>query len=221
MIKAVELRKYFGSIKALDGLTVDMPKGVNLVVGPNGGGKSTFFKIAAGVYRPTGGKIRVLGKDPWVDADFKRKVGVSFDPAAFPPLMSGREWLSLFAEYRGGSVKDVADLLELDFLDRRVREYSSGMRKKLSLAQAFLGDPELIMLDEPLANLDFDSMGKVVEVIDEFRDGSSFLLISHIWEPLLPVVDRIYLISNGKLVAQGGRDEMAGRLKAIYSLSEP
>jgi ABC-2 type transport system ATP-binding protein len=84
MIKAINLRKYFGSIKALDNLTVEIPEGVNLIVGPNGGGKSTFLKIAAGIYRPTGGKIRVLGEDPWKNGEIKKYIGVSFDPQGFP-----------------------------------------------------------------------------------------------------------------------------------------
>ncbi|EEB74851.1 ABC transporter ATP-binding protein [Thermococcus sp. AM4] len=219
MIEAVELKKYFGSIRALDGITVEIPEGVNLIVGPNGGGKSTFFKIAAGIYRPTSGRILVLGKDPWKDAEFKRKVGISFDPAGFPPLVTGREWLELFAEYRGGDPDGVAELLGIDFLDRRIREYSSGMRKKLSLAQALIGSPELVMIDEPLANLDFEAMGRVVEIIRTLRKKTNFLLISHIWEPLLPLVDRVYVIAGGKLVAEGGVNEMEETLRNLYSLS--
>ena len=219
MIEASDLKKYFGSIRALDGVTVEIPGGVNLIVGPNGGGKSTFFKIAAGVYRPTSGRIRVLGKDPWRDAEFKRKVGVSFDPAGFPPFVTGREWLELFAEYRGGNPDEVAELLGIDFLNRRIREYSSGMRKKLSLAQALVGDPELVMIDEPLANLDFEAMGRVVEIIKTLRKETNFLLISHIWEPLLPVVDRVYVIAGGRLVAQGEVTEMKEVLRNLYSLS--
>ncbi|EEB74965.2 ABC transporter ATP-binding protein [Thermococcus sp. AM4] len=217
MIEARNLTKTFGSIRALDGITVEIPEGVNLIVGPNGGGKSTFLKIVAGVYRPTAGTVRVLGKDPWRDGSVKERVGVSFDPPKFPPLVTGREWLSLFARARGKeNVDEVAKLLGIDFLDRRILSYSSGMLKRLSLAQALVGDPELVMIDEPLANLDFNGIRDVVRILKELRDERSFLLISHIWEPLLPLVDRVYVIADGRLVTHGEADEMEEVLRNLY-----
>ena len=217
MIEARNLTKTFGSIRALDGITVEIPEGVNLIVGPNGGGKSTFLKIVAGVYRPTAGTVRVLGKDPWRDGSVKERVGVSFDPPKFPPLVTGREWLSLFARARGKeNVDEVAKLLGIDFLDRRILSYSSGMLKRLSLAQALVGDPELVMIDEPLANLDFNGIRDVVRILKELRDERSFLLISHIWEPILPLVDRVYVIADGRLVTHGEADEMEEVLRNLY-----
>jgi ABC-2 type transport system ATP-binding protein len=117
-------------------------------------------------------------------------------------------------------VEDVEKLLGLDFLDRRIREYSSGMRKKLSIAQALVGNPKLVMLDEPLANLDFNSMKSIVRVVTKLRDDTNFLIISHIWEPFLPIVDRVYVIAGGKLIARGEKEEIVEKLKALYSLSE-
>jgi len=217
VIEARNLTKTFGSIRALDGITVEIPEGVNLIVGPNGGGKSTFLKIVAGVYRPTAGTVRVLGKDPWRDGSVKERVGVSFDPPKFPPLVTGREWLSLFARARGKeNVDEVAKLLGIDFLDRRILSYSSGMLKRLSLAQALVGDPELVMIDEPLANLDFNGIRDVVRILKELRDERSFLLISHIWEPLLPLVDRVYVIADGRLVTHGEADKMEEVLRNLY-----
>lgn len=217
MITAENLTKVFGSIRALDGITVEIPPGRNLIVGPNGGGKSTFLKIAAGVYRPTSGRIEVLGRDPWKDGEIKRRIGVSFDPPRFPPLVTGREWLSLFARARGKeNVDEIAEILGMDYLDRRVISYSSGMLKRLSLAQALVGDPELVMLDEPLVNLDFRGIREVVGIIRRLGKEKSFLIISHIWEPLLPIVDRVYVIADGKLVASGNADEMKKTLKSLY-----
>ncbi len=221
MIEAENLTKRFGSIKALDGVTVEIPEGANLILGPNGGGKSTFFKLATGVYRPTSGRIRLMGKDPWKDAAVKMRIGVAYDPVSFPPLISGREWLEFIARskgYGGEEVERVAKLFGLDFLDEITKNYSSGMLKKLAVAQAFVGDPELVMIDEPLANLDFESMGRFVRLLKEERGKRSFVIISHIWEPLLPVVDRVYVIASGKLVLSGEAGEVKEEVERLFKL---
>ncbi|ACJ16525.1 ABC-type multidrug transport system, ATPase component [Thermococcus onnurineus NA1] len=217
MITAEKLTKRFRSITALNGVTVKIPKGTNLIVGPNGGGKSTFLKIAAGVYRPTSGDIKVFGKNPWSDGAVRKRIGVAFDPPRFPTFVTGREWLSIFARARGkDDVEEVAEILGIDYLDRRIVSYSSGMLKRLSLAQALVGNPYLVMLDEPLANLDFSGIRDIIGTIKELREEKSFLIISHMWEPLLPVVDRVYVIADGRLVAQGDAGEIEETLRRLY-----
>jgi len=221
LITAKKLTKRFGRIVALDGVTVDIPEGTNLILGPNGGGKSTFFKIATGVYRPTSGEIRVFGKNPWKDATVKVKIGVAYDPVFFPLLVSGREWLEFIAGSKGygaDEVERVAKLFDLDFIDEPTRDYSSGMLKKLAVAQAFVGNPELVMIDEPLANLDFESMGKFVKLLREEQGKRSFVIISHIWEPLMPAVDRVYVIAGGKLVLSGETMEVRDEVERLFSL---
>ena len=219
MIKSEKLTKRFGKIVALDGVTVEIPEGFNLILGPNGGGKSTFFKLATGVYRPTSGKITLFGKNPWMNADVKLKIGVAYDPVSFPPLISGREWLEFIARSKGygeDEVERVEKLFNLDFIDEQTRNYSSGMLKKLAVAQAFTGDPQLVMIDEPLANLDFESMWMLVRILRREKDERSFLIISHIWEPLMPVVDRIYVIAGGKLILSGEREEVKDEVERLF-----
>jgi ABC-2 type transport system ATP-binding protein len=221
MINAKNLIKRFGKIVALDGVTVEIPEGTNLILGPNGGGKSTFFKLATGVYRPTSGRIELFGRNPWKYASAKERIGVAYDPVSFPPLVSGRDWLGFIARSKGfgeEEVERVAKLFELDFLDELTRNYSSGMLKKLAVAQAFIGDPELVMIDEPLANLDFDSMGRFIRLMKKEKANRSFLIISHIWEPLLPVVDRIYVIAGGKLILSGETKEVRGEVERLFKL---
>nr|WP_297471032.1 ABC transporter ATP-binding protein [Thermococcus sp.] len=221
MIKAEKLTKRFGKIVALDGVTVEIPEGFNLILGPNGGGKSTFFKLATGVYRPTSGKITLFGKNPWMNADVKLKIGVAYDPVSFPPLVSGREWLEFIARSKGhgeDEVERVEKLFKLDFLDERTGNYSSGMLKKLAVAQAFIGAPELIMIDEPFANVDFQTMAEFLRIFRELKDGSNFLIISHIWEPLKPIVDNVYVISNGKLIVQGEAKEHWDEIERLFKL---
>ncbi len=219
IIEAKNLKKHFGSIRALDGVTVDIPEGITLILGPNGGGKSTFLKLATGVYRPSAGEIRVFGEVPWNNGRLKARFGVAYDPPAFPQFTTGREWLTLFAESKGfgeEEVERVAEIFEVKgFLDKRISGYSSGMLKRLSLAQAFVGKPELIFLDEPLANIDFDSMERVIEIIEEMKK-TNFVVISHIWEPLIPIVDWVVVIANGKLVLSGKSEEVQEEVEKLF-----
>ncbi|WP_297512855.1 ABC transporter ATP-binding protein [Thermococcus sp.] len=221
MITAKNLTKRFGKIVALDNVTLEIPEGVNLILGPNGGGKSTFFKLSAGVYRPTSGRIRLFGKDPWKDTRVKVRIGVAYDPVSFPPLISGREWLEFIARSKGygeEEVERVGKLFGLDFLDEQTRNYSSGMLKKLAVAQAFIGSPELIMIDEPLANLDFESMQNFVKLLKREKDEKSFLIISHIWEPLMPLVDRVYVIASGRLILSGEKNDVRDEVERLFKL---
>ncbi|MFA4646805.1 ABC transporter ATP-binding protein [Pyrococcus kukulkanii] len=221
MIVAENLIKRFGSIYALRGITTEIPEGMTLILGPNGGGKSTFLKLATGIYRPTSGKIYVFGEDPWKSEKIKEMIGVSYDPPSFPKFITGREWLMLFASAKGHGeeeVERVAKLFNIDFLDKRIGGYSSGMLKKLSVAQAFIGEPKLIFLDEPLANLDFKSIAKFVRLMKKLKtsEEASFVVISHIWEPLLPLADKVLVIADGKLVLEGDVDDVQEKVEMLF-----
>ncbi|WP_297515762.1 ABC transporter ATP-binding protein [Thermococcus sp.] len=220
MIRAEGLIKRFGSIVALDGINVEINEGVTLILGPNGGGKSTFLKIVAGVYRPTSGTVRVFGRDPWSNEELKREIGVSFDPPSVPSLITGREWLEFIARARGykkDEVEHVANLFEIDYLDETIRNYSSGMRKRLAIAQAFIGKPRLVILDEPLANLDFDQIRKVVKILKELRERTNFVIVSHIWEPVYGLADEVIVIGGGKVVMKGKAEELREDVKKLFS----
>lgn len=122
VIEARDLKKHFRSIKALNGVTVEIPEGVTLVLGPNGGGKSTFLKLATGVYRSTSGEILVFGERPWNNRRVEERFSVAYDPPAFPQFVTGREWLKFFAESRGVSEDSIIKAAELfdatSFLDK-------------------------------------------------------------------------------------------------------
>ncbi|WP_211255066.1 ABC transporter ATP-binding protein [Palaeococcus ferrophilus] len=221
IIKAENLHKYFGPIKALRGVTVEVPEGLTLILGPNGGGKSTFLKVALGLYKPTKGSVRLLGKDPWKSPEARRNVGVAFDPGRFPKLTTGREWLEFIARGRGagaGDVEEAARLFGIDeALDRIIEGYSSGMLKRLSLAQAFVGEPDVIFLDEPLANVDFESVAEIVEVIREWKARDrSFVIISHIWEPFENIADFGVVISGGKVYLAGPFEKIREEVEGIF-----
>ena len=221
IIQAENLHKYFGPIKALHGVTVEIPEGLTLILGPNGGGKSTFMKVALGLYRPTKGSVKLLGKDPWKSPEARKGVGVAFDPGRFPKLTTGREWLEFIARGRGAGEEDVEKAAGLfgieDALDRRIEGYSSGMLKRLSLAQAFVGEPDVIFLDEPLANVDFESVAEIVGVIGKWKGGGkSFVIISHIWEPFENLADYGVVISGGKVYLAGPFADIRDDVEAMF-----
>ncbi|WP_198300136.1 ABC transporter ATP-binding protein [Thermococcus siculi] len=223
IVKAERLTKRFGSVIALDSIDVEVPKGLTVIVGPNGGGKSTFLKIAAGAYRPTKGRVKVLGRDPWRDEGVKKRIGVSFDPPALPQLRTGREWLEYLLSAKGGNGRSVMEAAEMfgagSFIEKKVRDYSAGMRKRVSLAQAFLGSPELVFLDEPLANLDLNGMKDVLEVIrKEHEEGLNLVVISHIWRPFMEIADYAVLIAAGKVQTAGSPEEIMPLLERTFPL---
>ncbi len=224
MISAENLTKRFGRIAALDGVNLEIPEGVNLILGPNGGGKSTLLKIIAGIYRPTGGKILVFGLDPWRSEDLKLRMGVSFDPPALPPLITGREWLKLIAEAKGfdeSEIERVAELFGINYLDKPIRSYSSGMRKKLSLAEAFIGQPELVLLDEPLANMDFENLRHAVRILRDLKkEGTNLVIASHIWKPLYSMVDFVAVLAGGKIILSGEREGVRREVERLFDYGE-
>ncbi|USH00648.1 ABC transporter ATP-binding protein [Thermococcus argininiproducens] len=224
IVHAKNLQKCFGSVTALAGVSVKIPKGLTLILGPNGGGKSTFMKLSLGLYKPTQGEIKLLGKDPWKNADIRKNIGVAFDPPAIPKLITGKEWLSFLAETKNLNVqKEVLKVSKLfdigGFLRRRIESYSSGMFKRLSLAQAFLGEPEVIFLDEPFANIDFESIAKIISIIAEKKiTGTDFVIISHIWEPLINMADYIVVLSAGKVYLEGRADKIEEDIENLFRL---
>ncbi|MCD6558744.1 MAG: ABC transporter ATP-binding protein [Palaeococcus sp.] len=220
MIKAENLTKKFGRLTALDSINLEIGGGFTLVLGPNGGGKSTFLNLCAGVYKPTRGEIKVFGEEPWSNEKVKRRIGVSFDPPALPKHRTGLEWLSYLAEFKNageGEVRETSELFSVKpFLNRRIGEYSAGMLKRLSLAQAFLGNPDLILLDEPLANLDFKGIKEVTEVLKRIANaGTNMVVVSHIWRPLINTADRVIVIAAGKVILSGSPDEIRPQLEIM------
>ncbi len=220
MITARNLTKRFGKLVALDSVNLEIDGGLTLILGPNGGGKSTFLNLCAGLYRPSKGEIKVLGENPWSNDGLRKRIGVSFDPPALPRHRTARGWLGYIAEVKGLNEEEVTNAAELfsavNYLDRKMGEYSAGMLKRISLTQAFLGKPELVLLDEPLANLDLEGIKEVARVIGEqAQKGTNMVVVSHIWRPLVEFADRIVVIAAGKVVMTGTPEEVVPKIEEI------
>ena len=162
----------------------------------------------------------MLGENPWSNNGLRRRIGVSFDPPALPKHRTAREWLGYLAEVKRLDEEEVLKAAELfsavKYLDRKMGEYSAGMLKRISLTQAFLGKPELVLLDEPLANLDLEGIREVAEVIGEQAEkGANMVVVSHIWRPLVEFADRIVVIAAGRVVLAGTPGEAIPQIEEI------
>jgi len=210
--------KRFGSTVALDNLSLKIYRGINGLIGPNGAGKTTSIRVSLGLIKPTYGSAELFGFDCWHKSCIIRsKVGVLYEKLAFYDHLSGIEQLKLMAKLKGApdSLIELKTLLRLVELDdnahnRRVGGYSAGMRQRLGLAQALLGNPKLVILDEPTSNLDPLNRAKILELIPSLHKekGISFLISSHILSELEKVCDNFILMNKGKLLRQGTIEQM-------------
>jgi ABC-2 type transport system ATP-binding protein len=210
------LTKRYGDVLAVDGLSFDLePGSVTGFVGANGAGKSTTLRMLLGLTRPTSGSALINGV-PYVALDTPaREVGALTDPDVFHPRRTGRNALRVLAA--AGDVPDrrVEELLELVDLtsaaSRRVGGYSLGMRQRLGLAAALLGDPAVLVLDEPANGLDPLGVHWLRGLLRRFGDeGRTVLVSSHQLAELAQTVDDVIVIDRGRLVARGPLSSLTG-----------
>ncbi|HHY48999.1 MAG TPA: ABC transporter ATP-binding protein [Alphaproteobacteria bacterium] len=213
-ISISNLTKNYGSVRALDGLTLHVAPGeVHGFLGPNGAGKSTTIRILLGILRHDSGSVRLLGGDPWSDAValHRRLAYVPGDVELWPNLTGG-EAIDLFARLRGGvDTKNRDELIERFDLDPRKkgRTYSKGNRQKVALISALASNVELLLLDEPTAGLDPLMEAVFQECIREAKvAGRTVLLSSHILAQVEVLADRISIIRKGKIVESGTLNEL-------------
>jgi ABC-2 type transport system ATP-binding protein len=204
-ISIASLTKDYGDVRANDDVTFDVKSGeVFGYLGPNGAGKTTTIRTLLGFQSPTSGSATVLGADVTDDRELveaRERVGYLPSNPAFDEAATGRDVLDLHASLKGGSRR--AELLELfDVpLDRAVRGYSTGQRQKLGLVQAFMHDPDLLIMDEPTSGLDPLVQQRFNDFVrDERTAGKTIFLSSHVLSEVRRVCDRIGIIRDGRIV---------------------
>lgn len=224
--------KRYGDQAALSDVTLAAGQGERLaLLGHNGAGKTTLIKLLLGLTRPSEGQISVLGLQP--DAsDFvalRRQIGYLPESIALYDAMTGEEVLAFFAKLKGHGAAECRSLLETvglaDAAGRRVRTYSKGMRQRLGLAQALLGAPRLVLLDEPTTGLDPALRLQFFQVLEELKAaGATVVISSHALTEIEGRVDRLAILARGRLVASGSLEELraaAGLPVVIRITSQP
>jgi ABC-2 type transport system ATP-binding protein len=215
MITVTNLTKRYGRHEAVSDVSFTCEPGtVTGFLGPNGAGKSTTMRMIAGLTPPTAGTATVSGR-PYRDLPNPgRHIGILLDASAQHPGRTGREVLTLSAKVQGVDGARVDELLHIVGLagpaaGRRVRGYSLGMRQRLGIAHAFLGDPGVLVLDEPANGLDPEGIHWMRGLLRDFADrGGTVLLSSHLLREVEAVADRLVMIGNGKIVASGPKEEL-------------
>ena len=211
------LVKHYKKAKALDGLDFTVPSGaITGFLGPNGAGKTTTFRALLGLTRPNAGRIEILGHH--VPAELKavaKQVGAIIEEPGLIRALGGRNNLEVAADTLGFGHERIGELLEFVELTqdakRRVEEYSKGMRQRLALAAALLGEPELLLMDEPLDGLDPSGQRGFRERLRQIADeGRTVVVSSHDLADIEALADYVVVINHGRLVVQGTLDELLG-----------
>ena len=215
MIKVEGLTRAYGSFIAVDDISFECRPGtVTGFLGPNGAGKTTTMRVMVGLTPPTHGDVTIGGLHYKAIPNPGRHVGVLLDASAQHAGRTGREVLEIGAQTMGLPTERVDEMLDLVSLDgreakRRVRNYSLGMRQRLGIAHALLGDPSVLILDEPANGLDPEGIYWMRGLLRDFADrAGTVLLSSHLLGEVEAVADQLLVIGHGKLVAQGAKHEL-------------
>jgi ABC-2 type transport system ATP-binding protein len=216
------LSKRFGAVQAVDDLSFDAPAGrITGFLGPNGAGKTTTLRALLGLVEPTGGEARI-GDRPYAElAAPRRVVGAVLEATGAHPGRTARDQLLVLAGVTGVSRNRVDAVLDLVGLagaaERRVGGFSLGMRQRLGLAGALLGDPAVLLLDEPANGLDPEGIAWLRGMVRRFAaEGRTVLISSHVLSEIAQTVDRVVIISDGRLRFEGPLDEIGPSLEATF-----
>ena len=219
MISVSELKKFFGDIKAVNGISFKVKKGeVFGLLGPNGAGKTTTIKLLLGLLEPNHGDISIMGLNPETEeVQIKSRVGyVSEEPLIFKSL-TPKDLFNFIASIRSLDAEETSkraqEYLEslgaLEYYEQLIATLSHGNKQKIQIISAILHDPDLLIMDEPLAGLDAKSVKVIKEILDiHIENGGAVLFSTHIMEIAEVLCDRIAIINRGKLVGIGTMEEL-------------
>jgi sodium transport system ATP-binding protein len=219
MIKVSNLHKSFGEVKAVKGISFEVRDGeITGLLGPNGAGKTTTLRMLYSLLPPDEGEIRIDGLDPTRDAmAIKRTLGVVPDSRGLYTRMSARENIVYYGQLHGMSRSDIdfriEELIETldmgDFIERRTEGFSQGQRVKVAIARAMIHKPQTILLDEPSNGLDVMSTRALRRYILDLKNaGHSVILSTHIMQEVAALCDRIIIIADGQIAADGTAEEL-------------
>jgi ABC-2 type transport system ATP-binding protein len=225
-IKVEGLSKSFGDVRAVDALSFSAEPGqVTGFLGPNGAGKTTTLRMLLGLVAPTGGTA-TIGGARYADLDRPAdRVGATLEASSFHPGRSGRDHLRVYCAANGYADRRADETLELvgltDASRRPVRGYSLGMRQRLGLATALIGDPPVLVLDEPSNGLDPAGIAWLRGFLTRLaREGRTMLVSSHALSEVQQMADRVVIISKGRLIREGRLDELTDGGRVMVTTPE-
>ncbi|HMB50578.1 MAG TPA: ABC transporter ATP-binding protein [Natronoarchaeum rubrum] len=219
VVDVADVTKTYGNFRALDGLSLAVERGETFgLLGPNGAGKTTTIQLLTGQVRPDSGTLSVLGTDPATEPiETRRRVGIVPEKESPPSFQSPREYFQFVGRVRGIDPDVLAERVDewaerlsfADKLDAMSTDLSRGQQQKVMLSQAFLHDPDLVFIDEPLANLDPIVQARVKEFFEEYRSaGNALFLSTHHIEVAEEICTRVGVVADGRLVSERKPAEM-------------
>lgn len=216
IVELHQAEKRYQGVHALKPLDLSLSEGQILgLFGHNGAGKTTTIKLILGLIEPSAGHVKIFGKNPALSSarEFRQRLGFLQENVSFYDQLTGEEVLHFFARLKGGDRRQCGELFEqvglTHAIKRRVKTYSKGMRQRLGLAQALLGEPKLLLLDEPTVGLDPIATKEFYQLIDNLkRQGCTIILCSHVLPGVEKYIDRALILGQGNLLAQGNLDDL-------------
>ena len=209
VIQVNSLSKWYGSVVAVNDVSLEIYPGITGILGPNGAGKTTLLHMIAGLAAPSEGEVKVLGQAVRGNSQLYRRIGIMSEHDALYPFMTGRDFVALAARLQGIESSEAVDRAVEDVglteaKDRRIGGYSRGMRQRIRLAATIVHDPEVLVLDEPLNGADPRQRIHFGELVQEYAAaGKTVLISSHILEEVESLAGQILLMVSGKLAAAG------------------
>lgn len=220
-LKLEHISKEYKNTTALDDFSMTFPEGIYGLLGPNGAGKSTLMKLITRNIKPTAGEIYLDGTDiHTLKREYQRLIGYMPQQQAIYPFYTGRMFLAYMGLLKGVEKKVLNDEIEkyaskvnlLDVLDRKVGTYSGGMKQRLLIAQAFLGDSKIIIFDEPTAGLDPKERIHVRNLIHDNSAGKIILIATHVVQDIEDIASQIMLLKKGVLIEMAAPEILTGRI---------
>ena len=220
-LKLEHISKEYKNTTALDDFSMTFSEGIYGLLGPNGAGKSTLMKLITRNIKPTAGEIYLDGTDiHTLNREYQRLIGYMPQQQAIYPFYTGRMFLAYMGLLKGVEKKVLNDEIEkyaskvnlLDVLDRKVGTYSGGMKQRLLIAQAFLGDSKIIIFDEPTAGLDPKERIHVRNLIHDNSAGKIILIATHVVQDIEDIASQIMLLKKGVLIEMAAPEILTGRI---------